>query len=82
MTESPSPRPRGHRLVDAMIGAVQESGMSGVQVGQRFGVSTSWYDQVRNGRIRSPSADTVQAIYEQLTGRYVLGPKEGHRDGD
>lgn len=67
------PKPfTGPRLVDAVIEMIEEKGLGNHAVAEKFGVGTSWLSNVRNGYIHAPNADTLQFMYEELTGEPLL----------
>jgi len=62
----------GPRLVDHVLELIDAKQMTPTQVSKEFGVSRQWLYEMRNDPTRSPQADTVQHMYEQLTGRTLL----------
>lgn len=59
-------------LLHAMIEAVEDAGLTGRDVHERFDVGITWYNDVKAGRTKSPSVHKVQQIYEELTGDKLL----------
>jgi hypothetical protein len=67
------PRPlKGPRLVDVVINLIDAHNMTPKDVQKRYNVSESWLREMKANPDRSPQADTIQFMYEDLTGRPLL----------
>lgn len=62
---------RSPRLVDHVAALLKSSGMSQSQMIDRWGVGKSFLTDLSSGRA-NPSCDSMQRIYEDLTGQPLL----------
>lgn len=62
---------RHPRLVDTVAALLQQSGMTQAQMMERWQVGRSFLTELNNGKA-NPSADSMQRIYEDLTGRPLI----------
>lgn len=70
----------GPRLVDYVLALLEERGYNSQQVAEEFGVGLSWYSDIKYGRVKQPRADTIQLMYEKLTGRPLVNGDPGGRN--
>lgn len=59
------------RLVDRVVVLIKSSGLSQSQMIERWGVGKSFLTDLNSGRA-NPSCDSMQRIYEDLTGQPLL----------
>ena len=69
----------GLNLRDEVLRLLREQGYIGATVAETFGVGVTWLSDVERGVIKSPRADTLQAMYEKLTGKALL-PRNKNND--
>lgn len=65
---------RHPRLVDVVASLLKDSGMTQREMIARWSVGKSFIGDLTSGTA-NPSADAMQRIYEDLTGRPLLGEK-------
>lgn len=63
---------RGPRLVDVVLSLIQAHGMTNREVAERYGVGQTWLAEQGTNPGRSPACDTIQTMYEDLTGKPLL----------
>lgn len=63
---------RGRGLLQALLDAAETRKLTSVEFHRRYGVGVTWLSDLRAGRTKSPNVDTVQRIYEDLTGSSLL----------
>ena len=71
LSKLPAPL-KGPRLVDKVLALINEHELTGKQVQERYNVSQVWLRELRADPDRSPQCDTMQYIYEDLTGRPLV----------
>lgn len=63
---------KGPRLVDVVLKMLESHNLTSKQVSERYGVGATWYHDTKAGKYKSPRADVIQAMYEDLTGRSLV----------
>jgi hypothetical protein len=58
-------------LVEKTLELLNADGVEPLRVYAETGIGFHWLTQLRGGRIKNPSADRIQALYEHLSGKVL-----------
>lgn len=66
------PEPPSRSLKYRALCLLQESPQTDREVAKAIGVSVPWVRMFREGVIRAPNVDTIQRLYEYLSGKLLF----------